>query len=121
MDAAEAMDKETAAKYRVAAYVFLVLNLIYAVLGWLFMPPFAEGIPKEVVWIAVIVMVLLLFPVIRKGSRRWVRVLAVIFFIRSVGTGYVLATQETLPVVPFLFPCLVFTFYFLGRAGWDWP
>ena len=28
---------------------------------------------------------------------------------------------DAYPAVPYLLPCVVLTFYLLGRAAWDWP
>ena len=47
--------------------------------------------------------------------------LTVIYGARSAFSAYSLMDISTFQAVPYLLPCLLVTFYLLGRAGWDWP
>ena len=49
------------------------------------------------------------------------QILALIYAGRSGNAIYFLLGDNIFPAVPFFLPCLLITFYMLGRAGWDWP
>ncbi len=109
-------------KYRLAAYGFLGLNLVYLGIGWILL----EQIPLERsgMWLpGALTLILLVFLTIwiHKGKRLLVRALAVVYGIRIGVAGAALILGKAFPGVQYLLPCLVGTFYLLGRAGWNWP
>lgn len=110
-----------AGKYRQAGYGFLVLGLAYLVLVYIFLPPFNLGSSAFVYagLYAALMGVLAWF--IFRGSRGLTLVLAVIYAARSLVSIYTLIKGEAFVAVPYVLPCLLATFYVLGRAVWDWP
>ena len=108
-------------KFRQAGYGFLVLNLIYLGLAMVFIPPFNLGLTALLSMAAFILLLGLLTYYLLKEKKRLAQVLAIIYGARSGFTAYSLITGNTFQAVPFFLPCLVISFYLLGRAGWDWP
>ena len=110
-------------KYQLAGISFLVLNVLYIIIAWWKMPPVDLAMSKVVYGGLVIffILVLILIPLILRGKRLLVQVLAFIYGGRMIFSLYFLIGGEVYPAVPYLFPCVVFTFYLLGRAAWDWP
>ncbi len=108
-------------KSQVAGYGFLLLNNLYLVFALVFLPPFhveATTIISIVVFLALIV---LLTVFICRGQKRLAQILAVLYGARSLFAIYTLAMGEFFAAVPYFLPCLLVTFYLLGRAGWNWP
>lgn len=108
-------------KYRVAGYGFLGLNILYLILAWVFLPPFNLGLSTLVSVLAVLALAVILSLYICRGQKRLTQILAVIYGGRSAFAIYSLAGGQTFAAVPYFLPCLLLTFYLLGRAGWDWP
>lgn len=110
-------------KYRLAGISFLVLNVLYIIIAWWKMPPVDLAMSKVVYggFIVFFILVLILFPLILRGKILLVQVLAFIYGGRIIFSLYFLIGGDTYPAVPYLLPCVVFTFYLLGRAAWDWP
>ena len=108
-------------KFKQAGYGFLVLNLIYVGVAMLFIPPFNLGLTALLSLTAFILLLGLLTYYLLQEKRRLAQVLAIIYGARSGFTAYSLITGDTFQAVPFFLPCLVISFYLLGRAGWDWP
>ena len=108
-------------KFRQAGYGFFVLNLIYLGVAMFFIPPFNLGLTALLSLAAFILLLGLLTYYLLKEKKRLAKILAIIYGARSGFTAYSLITGETFPAVPFFLPCLIITFYLLGRAGWDWP
>ena len=108
-------------KYRQAGYGFLVLNLIYLGVAMVFIPPFNLGLTALLSLTAFILLLGLLTYYLLKEKKRLAQVLAIIYAARSGFTTYSLITEDTFQAVPYFLPCLIITFYLLGRAGWDWP
>ena len=110
-------------KYRLAGISFLVLNVLYIIIAWWKMPPMDIAMSKAVYggFVVFFILVLILFPLILRGKRLLVQVLAFIYGGRIIFSLYLLIGGDTYPAVPYLLPCVVFTFYLLGRAAWDWP
>ena len=109
-------------KFHQAAIGFLVLNLIYILLVYLFLPPFDLG------WVDAVgytVLALALFGVlsyfIYRGSKTLTVVLAAVYSARSLLSAYTLFTGEAFAAVPYVLPCLVITVYLLARPVWDLP
>ena len=108
-------------KFRQAGYGFFVLNLIYLGVAMFFIPPFNLGLTALLSLAAFILLLGLLTYYLLKEKKRLAKILAIIYGARSGFTAYSLITGETFQAVPFFLPCLIITFYLLGRAGWDWP
>ena len=110
-------------KYRLAGISFLVLNVLYIIIAWWKMPPVDLAMRKVVYggFIIFFILVLILIPLILRGKRLLVQVLAFIYGGRMIFSLYFLIGGEAYPAVPYLLPCVVLTFYLLGRAAWDWP
>ena len=110
-------------KYRLAGVSFFVLNILYVLIALWKLPPVAPDI-KKVVYIGLFILVsliLILSPLIFYGKRFLVQVLTVVYGGRVIYSVYSLLGEGTFPAVPYFFPCLVLTFYLLGRAAWNWP
>ncbi len=110
-----------ARKFIHAGYGFLGLNLAYLVIAMIFIPPFNLGLTAILSLAAFILLLGVLTYYLLKGKRRLAQILAVIYGLRSAFSAYSLMDVSTFQAVPYLLPCLLITFYLLGRAGWDWP
>ena len=110
-------------KYRLAGISFLVLNVLYIIVAWWKMPPVDLAMSKVVYggFVVFFILVLILIPLILRGKRLLVQVLAFIYGGRMIFSLYFLIGGDAYPAVPYLLPCVVLTFYLLGRAAWDWP
>ena len=110
-------------KYRLAGISFLVLNVLYIIIAWWKMPPVDLAMSKVVYggFVVFFILVLILIPLILRGKRLLVQVLAFIYGGRMIFSLYFLIGGDAYPAVPYLLPCVVLTFYLLGRAAWDWP
>ena len=108
-------------KFKQAGYGFLILNLIYLGVAMIFIPPFNLGLTALLSLAAFILLLGLFTYYLLKEKKRLAQVLAIIYAARSGFTAYSLITGDTFQAVPFFLPCLIITFYLLGRAGWDWP
>ena len=110
-------------KYRLAGVGFLVLYVLYIIIAWWKMPPVDLAMIKVVYggFIMFLVLVVILTPLILRGKKTLVQVLALIYGGRVTFSIYSLIGGEVFPAVPYLLPCVIFTFYLLGRAAWDWP
>ena len=110
-------------RYRLAGISFLVLNVLYIIIAWWKMPPVDLAMNKVVYggFVVFFILVLILFPLILRGKRLLVQVLAFIYGGRMIFSLYFLVGGDAYPAVPYLLPCVVLTFYLLGRAAWDWP
>ena len=110
-------------KYRLAGISFLVLNVLYIIIAWWKIPPVDLAMSKVVYggFVMFFVLVLILTPLIFRGKKTLVQVLALIYGGRVIFSIYSLIGGDAFPAVPYLLPCVIFTFYLLGRAAWDWP
>jgi len=110
-------------KYQLAGISFLVLNVLYIIIAWWKMPPVDLAMSKVVYggFVVFFILVLILIPLILRGKRLLVQVLAFIYGGRMIFSLYFLIGKDAYPAVPYLLPCVVLTFYLLGRAAWDWP
>ena len=110
-------------KDQLAGVSFLVLNVLYIIIAWWKMPPVDLAMSKVVYggFVAFFILVLILIPLILRGKRLLVQVLAFIYGGRMIFSLYFLIGGGVYPAVPYLLPCVVLTFYVLGRAAWDWP
>ena len=119
IDSAKTLNRSR--KFRHAGYGFLVLNLIYLGVAMVFIPPFNMGLTALLSLTAFILLLGLLTYYLLKEKKRLAQVLAIIYAARSGFITYSLITEDTFQAVPYFLPCLIITFYLLGRAGWDWP
>ena len=110
-------------KYQLAGISFLVLNVLYIIIAWWKMPPVDIAMSKAIYggFVVLFILVLILIPLILRGKRLLVQVLAFIYGGRMIFSLYFLVGGDAYPAVPYLLPCVVLTFYLLGRAAWDWP
>ena len=110
-------------KYWLAGISFLVLNVLYIIVAWWKMPPVDLAMSKVVYggFIMFLILVLILTPLILRGKKTLVQVLALIYGGRVTFSIYSLIGGNAFPAVPYLLPCVIFMFYLLGRAAWDWP
>ena len=116
----EVLDLRTR-KFIHAGYGFLGLNLVYLAIAMFFIPPFNLGLSAVLSLVAFVLLLGLLAYYLLKGKKLLAQVLAVIYGARSIFSAYSLMDVSTFQAVPYLLPCLLLTFYLLGRAGWDWP
>ena len=110
-------------KYRLAGVSFFVFNMLYICIALWKLPP-VDPAMNQVVYAGLFIfvfLVLILTPLIFCGKRLLVQVLTVIYGGRVAYSVYMLIGGGAFPAVPYFLPCLVLTFYFLGRAVWDWP
>ena len=121
-EAIEKVDRDLK-KYRLAAVSFLVLNVVYIIIAWWKMPPVDLEMSRVVygIFIFILILFLVLTPLIYRGKKFLVQVLTFIYGGRAVFSIYSLIGGDVFPAVPYLLPCVIFIFYFLGRAAWDWP
>jgi hypothetical protein len=117
---AETVDHR-AKKFTQAGYGFLGLNIIYLAIAMYFIPPFNLGLTAVLSLAAFLLLLGVLTYYLLQGKKRLAQALAVIFGLRSAFSAYSLMDVSTFQAVPYLLPCLLITFYLLGRAGWDWP
>ena len=110
-------------KYQLAGVSFLVLNVLYIIIAWWKMPPVDLAMRKVVYggFVVFFIFVLILTPLILRGKRLLVQILAFIYGGRMIFSLYLLIGGDAYPAVPYLLACVVLTFYLLGRAAWDWP
>ena len=108
-------------KFTQAGYGFLGLNIAYLVIAMIFIPPFNLGLSAILSLVAFLLLLGMLTYYLMKGKRRLAQALTVIYGARSTFSAYSLMDISTFEAVPYLLPCLLATFYLLGRAGWDWP
>ncbi len=108
-------------KFTQAGYGFLVLNVAYLAIAMMFIPPFNLGLSAVLSLVAFLLLMGVLTYYLLKGKKRLAQVLAVIYGARSIFSAYSLMGVSTFQAVPYLLPCLLVTFYLLGRAGWNWP
>ena len=110
-------------KYQLAGVSFLVLNVLYIIIAWWKMPPVDLAMRKVVYggFVVFFILVLIFIPLILRGKRLLVQILAFIYGGRMIFSLYLLIGGDAYPAVPYLLACVVLTFYLLGRAAWDWP
>ena len=110
-------------KYQLAGISFLFLNVLYIIIAWWKMPPVDLAMSEMVYggFVVFFILVLILTPLILRGKRLLVQVLAFIYGGRMFFSLYFLIGGDAYPAVSYLLPCVVLTFYLLGRAAWDWP
>ena len=124
MENEDSQSKQTldprARKFTHAGYGFLGLNLAYLAIAMFFIPPFNLGVSAILSLVAFFLLLGVLTYYLLKGKKRLAQALAIIYGARSMYSAYSLTDVSTFQAVPYLLPCLMITFYMLGRAAWDW-
>ena len=108
-------------KFKQAGYGFLLLNLIYLAVAIYFIPPFNLGLTALLSLLAFLLLLGLFTYYLLQGKNLLAQILAILYGGRSVFTSYSLLAGDIFEAVPFILPCLLITFYILGRAAWNWP
>ena len=110
-------------KYLLAGFSFCALNVLYILIVLWKLPPIDPAMNKMVYGgiFFLIALTLIFSPFILCGKRLLVQILTLIYGGRAIYSTYSLIAGETFPAVPYLLPCIILTFYLLGRAVWDWP
>ena len=107
--------------YHQAAIGFILLNVVYLVLAYLKVPSFNVTAQTMGYLVFFIVFVGMLSKFIYGGSRKLVLVLAAIYAGRILFSMYTLITGIAHPMVPYVLPTTLLSFYLFGRALWSWP
>ena len=110
-------------KYRLAGLGFFVLSALYISIALWKLPP-VDSAMNWIIYSGLFIffaLVLILTPFIFRGNRLLVQILTVIYGGRAVYSIYSLIGGGMFPAVPYLLPCVILTFYLLGRAAWNWP
>ena len=110
-----------AGKFKQAGYGFLIMNLIYLVVVVKFIPALNFDMSALLSFLAYVLFMGLLTYYLLQEKKPLTKILAVIYAGRSGNAIYFLLGDNIFPAVPYFLPCLLITFYLLGRAGWDWP
>jgi len=110
-----------ARKFKQAGYGFLIMNLIYLVIVVQFIPALNFDMSALLSFLAYVLFMGLLTYYLLQQKKLLTQILAVIYAGRSGNAIYFLLGDNIFPAVPYFLPCLLITFYLLGRAGWDWP
>jgi len=110
-----------ARKFKQAGYGFLMMNLIYLVVVVTFIPALNFDVSALLSFIAYALLLAFLTYYLLQEKKLMTQILALIYAGRSGNAIYFLLGDNIFPAVPFFLPCLLITFYMLGRAGWDWP
>jgi predicted neutral ceramidase superfamily lipid hydrolase len=110
-----------ARKFKQAGYGFLMMNLIYLVVVVTFIPALKFDVAALLSFMAYALLLAFLTYYLLQEKKLMTQILALIYAGRSGNAIYFLLGDNIFPAVPFFLPCLLITFYMLGRAGWDWP
>ena len=97
------------------------MNLIYLVVVVKFIPALNFDMSALLSFLAYVLFMGLLTYYLLQEKKTLTKILAVIYAGRSGNAIYFLLGDNIFPAVPYFLPCLLITFYLLGRAGWDWP
>jgi hypothetical protein len=119
LDSTQNLDR--AWKFKQAGYGFLIMNLIYLGVVLKFIPAINFDMSALLSFLAYVLFMGLLTYYLLQGEKFLTQILAVIYAARSGNAIYFLLGDNIFPAVPYFLPCLLITFYLLGRAGWDWP
>lgn len=112
---------ESLNKYRQAAIGFVILNITYLILAYWKVPSFNITTQTVASLAFFILFVGVLAKFIYGGSRKLVLVLAAIYAGRILFSGYTLVAGIAHPMVPYVLPTTLLSFYLFGRALWNWP
>lgn len=123
MQPAEYVDNSTLSnlkKYRQAACAYILMGAAYMFVFFYTMPPHDFGIHVKIIVPIFGFLLMALSWFVYQGYRRVVIVLAVIYAIRSIVAASALFFGRGFIAVKYVLPLLIFTFFMLGRAAWDW-
>ena len=106
-------------RYHQAAIGFVLLNIVYLVLTYWKVPAFniTPRVVGSLVFLIVFIGILSFF--ICRGSRKLVLVLAAIYAGRILFSSYTLVTGIAHPMVPYVLPTTLLSFYLFARALWN--
>ena len=107
--------------YHQAALGFVLLNVVYLALAYLKVPSFNITVQTMGYLVFFIVFVGMLSKFIYGGSRKLVLVLAAVYAGRILFSAYTLVMGIAHPMVPYVLPTTLLSFYLFGRALWNWP
>ena len=107
--------------YHQAAIGFVLLNGVYLVLAYWKVPSFNITTQTVGSLVFFILFVGVLARFIYGGSRKLVLVLAAVYAGRILFSAYTLMAGIAHPMVPYVLPTTVLSFYLFGRALWNWP
>ena len=116
-----AQNSDRARKFKQTGYGFFIMNLIYLVIVVQFIPALNFDMSALLSFLAYVLFMGLLTYYLLQKKKLLTQILAVIYAGRSGNAIYFLLGDNIFPAVPYFLPCLLITFYLLGRAGWDWP
>lgn len=107
-------------KYHQAAYAYILMGAAYMAVFYSVMPPHDFKVPFKTIIPAVGLPLMGLSWFIYKGYKKFTIVLFGIYAVRIVASTGALVTSDDYVAVPYILPILIFTFFMLGRAVWDW-
>lgn len=115
-------DNPGALKYRQAGWAFTLMNLAYLAITYIVLPPMGLD-PVQMAGYTVLVLLLsgAVSWFLCRGARKLALVLAFLYAGRAGYAVYTLAAGTAFPIVPWVLPTILITFYFLGRPLWQWP
>ena len=116
-----AITPSRARKFKQAGYGFFIMNLIYLIVVVKFIPALNFDASALLSFLAYVLFIGFLTYYLLQETKLLAQVLAFIYAGRSGNAIYFLLGDNIFPAVPFFLPCLLITFYLLGRVGWDWP
>ena len=108
-------------KYHQAAVGFVILNSVYLILAYWKVPSFNITAQTMASLVFFMLFVGVLAKFIYSGSRKLVLVLAAVYAGRILFSGYTLVAGIAHPMVPYVLPTTVLSFYLFGRSLWNWP
>jgi membrane-bound acyltransferase YfiQ involved in biofilm formation len=108
-------------RYHQAAIGFVILNAVYLVLAYWKVPSFNITAQTMVSLVFFVLFVGLLAKFIYGGSRKLVLVLAAVYAGRILFSSYTVVAGIAHPMVPYVLPTTLLSFYLFGRTLWDWP
>lgn len=108
-------------RYHQAAIGFLLMNGLYLGLTFWKVPSFSFTLEAigSIIFFIVLVGVLSIF--IYRGARKFILVLAVIYAGRILFSSYTIIAGTAFPLVPYVLPTTLISFYLFGRSLWNWP
>lgn len=96
------------------------MGVAYMAVFYFTMPPHDFGIHVKIIVPIIGLLLMGLSWFIYQGYRKVVLVMAIIYAIRSFVAAGALLFGKGFVAVEYVLPLLVFTFFMLGRAVWDW-
>jgi hypothetical protein len=108
-------------KYHQTAIGFVVLNIAYLILAYWKVPSFNITTQTMGSLLFFVLFVGVLTKFIYGGSKKLVLVLAAIYAGRILFSSYTVVTGIAHPMVPYVLPTTLMSFYLFGRALWNWP